>query len=212
MFRIISDSQYANVLKTCFLLFIMFFSHNIIRPSQKELLSTVQNALKDKQNVLVHAPTGLGKTAAVLSPAIEFALKKDITIFFLTSRQTQHKIVHETANLLKQKNNVNFICTSIIGKKNMCLQKNVATLFSSDFFEYCKKLVENNSCMYHTNTKRKNNIVAEKVLSDLENLNIVSSKDIISHSLKESLCPYEVSLMLAEKSKIIICDYSYIFL
>lgn len=211
MFRIIFSLQGVTVLKVSLLLFFMFFSHDIIRPSQKELLSLVSGALNKKKNVLVHAPTGLGKTAAVLSPCVELALKRDLTVFFLTARHTQHKIVHETAQKLRKKHNVSFICSSIIGKKSMCAQDNVSNLFSSDFFEYCRSLVEKNKCVFFSNTRGKDNFRAKKVLSELENLGYFSSEDVINFSLKEQLCPYEISLMLAEKSKVVVCDYSYVF-
>jgi len=63
----------------------MLFSHETIRPSQEELVKTVTQALKEKKHVLAHAPTGLGKTAAVLCPALEFALQHDLTVCFQIS-------------------------------------------------------------------------------------------------------------------------------
>jgi len=129
-------------LKRLFCLNAMLFSHDVIRPSQKELVETVKVALEHKKHMLAHAPTGLGKTAAVLCPALDFASKKNLTVFFLTSRHTQHKIVLETVKKLNEKNNTNVTCASLIGKKWMCAQ-DVENFPSSDFTEYCKSLVEN---------------------------------------------------------------------
>ena len=70
----------------------ILFPHDKIRKIQDTVVNDVYGAIKDKRNMIVHAPTGIGKTASVLAPALSYAIDKDLTVFFLTSRQTQHKI------------------------------------------------------------------------------------------------------------------------
>lgn len=188
----------------------MIFSHEVLRPGQKEFVDAVSDAVQNKGSLLVHAPTGLGKTAAVLCPAIEHALKHDLFVFFLTSRHTQHKIVLETLEMLRQKNKVNLPCASVIGKKWMCAQENVQTMLSSDFTEYCKNLVKSDSCHFYLNTRGKNNVEARSLVKELS-ASTVSAEDIISRSVDREVCPYEISLMLAGKAKVIIADYYYAF-
>ncbi len=189
----------------------MLFSHEGVRPSQKELAETVAKALKEKKHVLAHAPTGLGKTAAALCPALELALQRDLTIFFLTSRHTQHKIVLETARNFMQRNNMHFAVASLIGKKWMCAQENVQTMYSGDFTEYCKSLVDGNQCEFYLNARGKNNLVAKKVLADLKADAPLPSETVMLRCIQEKVCPYELSLMLAEDSKVIVADYFYLF-
>ncbi len=189
----------------------MLFSHDVIRPSQKELVETVQKALKEKKHVLAHAPTGLGKTAAVLCPALDLALQRDLTIFFLTSRHTQHKIVLETAKQVMEKNKIHFAVASLIGKKWMCAQDNVDNMPSGDFAEYCKGMVENNLCEFYTNARGKNNLSAQKMLSELNADSPLPTEKVMLKCIQEKLCPYEMSLMLAENSKVIVADYFYLF-
>ncbi len=189
----------------------MLFSHDVVRPSQKELVETVSKALAEKKHVLAHAPTGLGKTAAVLCPALDFALQRDLTIFFLTSRHTQHKIVLETAKKVMEKNNIHFQVTSLIGKKWMCAQENVQNMPSGDFSEYCKSMVEGNQCEFYTNARGKINFVAQKVLADLKADAPLPTETVMLRCIQEKVCPYEMSLMLAEDSKVVVCDYFYLF-
>ncbi len=189
----------------------MLFSHDIVRPSQKELIETIAKALKEKKHVLAHAPTGLGKTAAVLCPAVELALERDLTVFFLTSRHTQHKIVLETAKKIMDKNKINFAVASLIGKKWMCAQENVDNMPSGDFAEYCKSLVEGNQCEFYTNARGKNNFVAKKVLSELKADAPLPTETVMLRCIQDKVCPYEMSLMLAEESKVIVADYYYLF-
>lgn len=189
----------------------MLFSHETIRLGQNELVNTISEAIKNKKHVLAHAPTGLGKTAAALYPALEHALQRDLTIFFLTSRHTQHKIVLETAQKLMKKNNIKFSVASLIGKKWMCAQENVENMPSGDFAEYCKTMVEGNQCEYYTNARGKDNFVAKKVLSELKAESPLPTETIMLKCIQEKVCPYEMSLMLAEDAKVIIADYFYIF-
>ena len=55
-----------------------------IRSGQKEFILDVESALKNKKHLLAHAPTGIGKTAAVLAPALEYAIENNKRILFLT--------------------------------------------------------------------------------------------------------------------------------
>ncbi len=188
----------------------MLFSHDVVRESQKDLVDAVLQSLKTKKHLIAHAPTGLGKTAAALCPALDFAKDKDYTIFFLTSRHTQHKIVLDTIKKLNDKNNTNFSAVSLIGKKWMCAQ-DVENLPASDFTDYCKSLVENNQCEFYLNARGKNNMRGRKLLTEIQESGPVSSELMVQRSVSEMVCPYELSLMLAENSKVIIADYYYIF-
>ena len=59
----------------------ILFPHKIIRKVQEDMVLEVLDCLKEKKHLIVHAPTGLGKTAASLSPAVSFAMKKNLTVF-----------------------------------------------------------------------------------------------------------------------------------
>ena len=189
----------------------LFFPYEHIRPVQDKLLKCVQSTLENKKNLIVHAPTGLGKTAATLAPALSFAIAKDLTVFFLTSRHTQHKIVLDTLNEIKQKHNLSVIATSIIGKKWMCLFPGTHSMRTHDFTEFCKAMRDDGKCQYYLNARSKQNSKALLLLEDLEKKSPLETEKVIGLSSKSAVCPYEMSLMLAEKSKIIISDYYYLF-
>lgn len=188
---------------------IDFFPHETIRPIQKELIESVNKAFINKSHLIAHAPTGLGKTAATLAPALKYAIDNDLKVFFLTSRHTQHEIAIETAKKISKKTKITTL--SIIGKKWMCSQPGVHNLPSLDFSEYCKSLREKNQCPYHNKTKDKNKytIEAKKLLEDLITIGPIPAEKIVEYA--KELCPYEIALMLAKQAKLIISDYYYIF-
>ena len=190
------------------------FPYKTIRPVQDNLLDEIYSAFKNKKNLIVHAPTGLGKTAAALSPALSFALKKDLTIFFLTSRHTQHHLAIETLKDIKEKHNINIDSVDIIGKQWMCIQEHVTELYSNEFNEYCKAVREKHECEFYENTRKRDTKVtpeAKRVLEEIKKISPCHSEQIIEICKKEKLCPYEISTLLARDAKVIIADYYYIF-
>jgi len=189
------------------------FPYDKLRPEQDKLISEIRNALEKKKNIIAHAPTGLGKTVAALVPALEKAIEKKLTIFFLTSRHTQHAIAVETLKQIREKHNLSFTVADLVGKKNMCLQDGVSALRSGEFHDYCKKLREEDRCEFYTNTKKnnKNTPQADVLISDIKRLGPVHTEKINELSKEVKVCPYEIGASLAKEATVIIADYSYVF-
>ncbi|MBW2999755.1 DEAD/DEAH box helicase [Candidatus Woesearchaeota archaeon] len=78
------------------------FPYKTVRGVQSELIKEIDDAVKTKSHLITHAPTGLGKTAAALSPVLKHAIDNNLTIFFLTSRHTQHLIAVETLQEIRK--------------------------------------------------------------------------------------------------------------
>jgi DNA excision repair protein ERCC-2 len=188
------------------------FPHTKVREIQEELIKDVDSCLNDKKNLIAHAPTGLGKTAAVLSPALSFALKKKLTVFFLTSRHTQHTIAVETLKKIRAKHEAEFACVDLIGKKWMCIAPGTDTLFGMDFTEYCKKQREENECEFYNNLRDKGKLTAraKKAIETLEK-RPYNNEEIIEVCKKEELCPYEIAMLVAKDAQVVIADYYYVF-
>src|SRR3989338_1404638 len=192
----------------------ILFPYSKIRKIQDEMIEEIDDAIKNRRDLIVHAPTGIGKTIAVLSPALTLALEKDLTIFFLTSRHTQHHIVVNTLRQIKEKYGKEIISCDIIGKQWMCAQPGVDNLYSNEFNEYCKAIREENKCEFYLNTKKKSGKVtvnAKAVLGDLKKLSPSHTEDVIGVCLNEKLCPYEISTLIGKEAKVVIADYYYIF-
>ena len=190
----------------------LLFPYDTIRESQNELIIAIDSAIKEKRNLVVHAPTGLGKTAASLGPALAYAINNGKTVFFLTSRHTQHKIAIDTLKAIKEKYALNFDVVDILGRKAMCPIPGVEKLFSGEFSEYCKNVREDDKCEFFTNTKSKSMTVKSKgVLSQIKELMPIHAERLYEICVENRLCPYEVSMMFAKKAKVIVGDYYYLF-
>ena len=193
--------------------FFALFPYDVLRNGQRDIISYISFAIQARKNALLHAPTGLGKTAAALSPAVEFALDKDLTVFFLTSRQTQHKLAIETLRAIKDKHGKPFLAVDITAKQSMCAQPNVDKFYAQEFGEFCTKLKEAHACDYYTNFKKgaKISSMAQAVLERLEQSPPMLVHDVMQECIRAKLCPFEISVLLAKKARVVIADYNYLF-
>jgi len=191
----------------------LLFPHSVIREIQDDMILDVDNALKNKKSLIMHAPTGIGKTAGVLAPALAHAIKNKLTVFFLTNRHTQHVIAINTLKKIKEEYNLGIKAADIIGKKWMCLVPGVEMLYSGEFADYCKTVREDNKCEFYANTKTKSKLTvkAKAVLSELKQLSPCHTETVKDICLKYRLCPYEISALLAKDADVIVTDYYYIF-
>jgi len=188
----------------------IYFPYEKIRETQDDFIKDIIHALEKGENLIAHAPTGIGKTAGVLSSIVPHIIEKDLTLFFLTSRHTQHRIAVETLKDMKKKHKANFSVVDLIGKRHMCSQFGVDAM-GSQFYNFCRALVEKNECEFYENTYG-------GVGYSFETRNFLESKKEVYHveefldlARKTRLCPYELALLKAKKSGVVIADYSYVF-
>ena len=201
----------SNFINGMFKKFLFPFSK--LRAGQEDLIMSIYDAIEKKKNIIIHAPTGIGKTAAVLSPALTYALKNNLTIFFLTSRHTQHKIAVDTLNYIKDEFNQKIIAVDLIGKRWMCSLKGADRLSSAEFTDFCKMQREEGTCEHYNNLIQKNKLTVKgkEILSKIKDRLPLDVEDVIKLSSKENVCPYELSMILANKANVIIADYFYLF-
>lgn len=188
-----------------------FFPYENIREGQKEFLNDVIETVISRKILIAHAPTGIGKTAAVLGGSLKFALENEKTIIFLTPKHTQHIIVMDTLKKIKEKFNINFCTVDIIGKQHLCMIKDVDEISPSQFHEYCRVKKEKGECEYFENThKTRNELTVIKILERIKD-ELMSSEEIKKISENFNFCPYEIAMRAAKISNVIICDYFHIF-
>jgi len=189
------------------------FPYAKVRKVQREMINSIKEALELKKHVLIHAPTGIGKTVAALAPCLSFALKNKKTLFFLTSKHMQHLLAINTLKDIKKKYDIDFLAVDLIGKKYLCSVKGIDSLNANEFNDFCKKQREEKLCLFYNKTKKdgKLSFSAKKVLEELSLENPFHIEKAVEICKKNELCCYEILLELCKNADVIIADYNYLF-
>lgn len=186
------------------------FPYSDFRKGQKEFISEVDTAIKDHKHLIVHAPTGMGKTISTLAPTLSYAINKNLTIFFLTNRHSQHKIVIETLRKIKQKYKIDFLVADIIGKKHMCSFDDIEKLSSREFYDYCKELREKGLCPFYEHSKSKDMKVERELIYEKIRADGPLTIDQVYEMARRKFCTFEITADIAKKANVIIADYFHI--
>jgi len=172
------------------------FPFKKIREGQKKFLEDVEKTFEEESTLIAHAPTGIGKTAAVLPPAVR-KKKDDQKIFFLTSKQSQHNIAIETIKNMPEQ----VKAIDVISKKNMCLRE-ASKLPYPVFEEFCSGEGQSRCNLFN----QKMSEVVEKLRKETRHVS-----ELVRLCESYDVCPHKSALVAGKKSDIIVCDYNYIF-
>lgn len=168
------------------------FPFEYLRPGQERLLSLVETTLREKGRLLVQAPTGLGKTAAVLHPALMRALAEDLRVFYLTPRNSQHSVAEAFVKRLREAGH-GVRSVTLRAKERVCPQDEV----------HCHPDACPRAKGYYDRLK------ATEALDRLVDMGCADAATIQSVAEELSLCPFELSLDAARNADVIIGDYNY---
>lgn len=191
------------------------FRHSKIRDHQKQMIHDIYSALEAGNHLLAHAPCGIGKTDAALSPAITYAMEHGLDVFFLTPKISQHKIAAEVAKGVAEKYNLNLRAVDLIGRRHACAHPALGGLDHDTFYQTCERLRRDEKCGFYSNAR--GNTKLEEAKAELLFRKLLSSygavkahNEIIAESESLHACPYEIMIKLASNSKLIIADYFHI--
>lgn len=170
----------------------MAFPYPAFREGQHELASQVYYAIREKSALLAQAPTGTGKTMAVLFPALKaLADGHAAKIFYLTARTTQQEAAVNAAKLIHAPH---LRAVVLSAKEKMCV--------------YDHPVCREGDCPRAEGYYDR----LGEALSSMNQLDGVFTADVIrAHAAKHFLCPFELSLDLSLSCDLIICDYNYAF-
>jgi DNA excision repair protein ERCC-2 len=171
----------------------MSFPFPSLRAGQKQLMKEVVGVARHRQILFARAPTGIGKTMAVLYPAIKALCHHLIDrVFYLTAMTSTRKAAEKACADLRL-NGLMIRSITLTAKEKICLQPD---LFCD--IQRCPLAIH-----YFDNLGN--------ALSELLTIQAVDEDILRSVALKHQVCPFELSLDLALYGDIIICDYNYAF-
>ena len=164
------------------------------RPQQETMMDTINQVLKDKMHLMVSAPTGTGKTAASIYPAIRYAYTNQKKIFFVTSKTTQQNIVQETVLPLVEQG-FDFKVLYLKAAEKMC---------ANDVY-FCHEAHCPYAKDYH------DRLLESNIIAELLQNSILQPETIYAKAVEHILCPFEVSLDLSFHVDLLVGDFNYVF-
>lgn len=169
------------------------FPFDDYRAGQRQMVKHAYFALTHGRKLMAQAPTGVGKTMAALYPAVR-ALGTGAfqRIFYLTARTTQRTAAEHALERMRGMG-LHIRSVTITAKDKICP------------FPDC--ICGGDSCPWAQGYfDRVGQAISEGL--DVQNLDRAG---ILRLAEKYRVCPFEMSLDLAEQAEAVICDYNYVF-
>ena len=169
------------------------FPFDSFRSGQREMAAAVYRSIRDKTRLLVQAPTGIGKTAAALFPAVK-ALGEGLTdiVFYLTARSTGRLAAEQALKLMRARG----LCVrsvSVTAKAKICPMPQPV-------------------CDPETCPRARGHFDRQKLAVEASWSESALDESAVRRLAEEyRVCPFELSLALCETAQIVICDYNYVF-
>ena len=164
------------------------------RKGQKELAGYVYKTIYHEKRLFLEAPTGVGKTLAVLFPAVKaVGGEKADRIFYLTAKNAGAIVANDTYDLLR-KQGLRFKTVNIIAKEKLC--------------PLDKPSCNPDDCPFAKGHFDRINDAVFELISKTDDIN---TEAIRKNALTYEVCPFEMALDAALFCDGIICDYNYVF-
>ena len=164
------------------------------RKGQREMAVSVYQAMKNHQQLVMQAPTGIGKTMASIFPSLkamsEYGYDK---LFYLSAKTSGQSMAAAALDDLRGQGLV-FRDITLTAKEKICFTPGAPC--------------DAEHCVYAKGYYDKLPVVLEEVL---EKGNSLTKGVIEALGHKFSICPFELSLDLSEIADMVICDYNYVF-
>lgn len=165
------------------------------RPGQREIVDCVAWGMEEGNRILIEAPTGLGKTAAVLTGALKFALQHGKQVFWATQRTTQQKVVADALARMAERG-LPLRAVTLNAKEKVCLNDVVA----------CRA----DACTYAEGYYDK--LREHRQPDGLADAEVHVERDRLVDTARGcAACPFELGLDLTEQVDVVIGDVNYAF-
>ena len=166
------------------------FPYPAYRPGQREMAVQVYTAIRTGRRLFAALPTGTGKSAAALFPALK-ALGAGYTgqVYYLTARTTQRQGALDALALMRAQP-LRLWTLTLDAKDRQCPHRTVCDA------AFCPRA--------------KGHFLRDGAAIE----EMLATEDWSPEAIRETadrhqLCPFEFSLSLAELSDLTICDYNY---
>jgi len=172
----------------------LVFPFTDLRRGQRELVDELAHDLESKHQVLVQAPTGLGKTIGVIYPVLQESLRRGQKLIYVTPKNTQHSVAQEAITRL-QEGGAPVKVLTLNAKAKMCLKEEV--ICNPGYCQYARD--------YYTKMDQ------HKVVEKMSEMTYLSAEQFKKIGEEYEVCPFEASLDAVAAADVVIGDYNYVF-
>jgi DNA excision repair protein ERCC-2 len=171
----------------------MKFPFEEYRPGQERMIEETGKSIEERIALFIQAPTGIGKTMAVIFPAAQ-AMAQGLArkVFYLTARTTGRNAAEQSMEVLRR-NGLRIKNLSLTAKEKVCFNP--------------ERACNGEECIYACGFYDRIN----EAIGDAFEQNSFTPDVILHFARKHKVCPFEFSLELSLWVDCIICDYNYVF-
>jgi DNA excision repair protein ERCC-2 len=164
------------------------------RPGQMEIVERVEQGMREKRPMLIQAPTGLGKTAGVLYPALREALGRGQRVVYVTPKNSQHAVAEDAVERFRRAG-AKVKSLTITAKGKICFKNE--PLCDPGYCEFARD--------YHAKVQDKG------LLDRLAKKRKLTARIFRDLGEEHEVCPFELQLDGSQEADVVICDYNYVF-
>ena len=161
------------------------------RPGQQAVARRIFRAVRARSDVLLEAPTGSGKSLGILFPTIR-ALQGEEQVFYSTGRNAGREAALNALALIDPRSE-HLIAVELTAKEKICFVAGMPC--DPDVCQYARGYFDR---------------VGKAVTAGVEQ-RLCDRGQIEALAEIHTVCPYELSLDLAQSADLIIGDYNYVF-
>ena len=163
------------------------------RPGQREIAVAVYRAVTRQRKLYVEAPTGIGKTMAVLFPALKaMAEGKVDRVFYLTARTTARAVAEKALADLRE-SGLRARTLTLTAKDKLCVQDGQPC--DPELCPLARGYFDRRKAAMRAALAREE--ISRSVLEQV--------------AQQDQVCPFELSLDLSMWVDAVVCDYNYVF-
>jgi DNA excision repair protein ERCC-2 len=169
------------------------FPFESYRPGQREMAVAAYRALRTDRHLLVEAPTGIGKTQAVLFPAVK-ALGEGATdtLVYLTARTTGRGLAEEGLDRLRAAG-LHLKSLTMTAKEKICFNP--------------EKACTAEECTYARGFYDR----LGEAMEEIDSTDAFTRKTVEAIAERHHICPYELSMELTPWMDAVIGDFNHAF-
>lgn len=173
-------------------------AHGDWRPGQPEIVEASSRAVEEGRHLLLTAPTGVGKTAAVMAGVLKAAAQRRLGVYWATAKGTQQWVAEKTARAMIEAGTP-LRAVTLRSRDNACCNR-----VGQDVVVDCRPQACRFAAGHADNTER------DHVVEALQP-GLTGAPEIDSAAGRFTVCPYELAVELGSVADLVIGDYNQAF-